>query len=143
MISFLKGVQLAKGVYTVVEEKLNKVIPVQKMTQITNDSAWGYNVLLGWQAITDFISADTTYKFNWYAKGESYPVVEAECEKANIQQWEIYANQGYGHSMEIEAGRLEKIAQHINKHPVTRHQKLKNSKVSWGPGGLSPMYKLI
>ncbi len=56
---------------------------LQKMTQITNDSAWGYNVLLGWQAITDFISADTTYKFNWYAKGESYPVIEAECEKAN------------------------------------------------------------
>ena len=37
---------------------------------------------------------------------ESALLIGAECEKANIQQWEIYANQGYGHSMEIEAGRI-------------------------------------
>jgi PmbA protein len=37
---------------------------------------------------------------------ESAHSIGAECEKANVQQWEIYANQGYGHSMDIEAGRI-------------------------------------
>ena len=28
------------------------------------------------------------------------------CEAAGVSQWEIYATQGYGHSLEIEAGKI-------------------------------------
>ena len=28
------------------------------------------------------------------------------CENAGVQQWEIFASQGYGHSLDIEAGKI-------------------------------------
>ena len=37
---------------------------------------------------------------------ESAQAIGAVCDKANVQQWEVYATQGYGHSLEIEAGRI-------------------------------------
>ncbi len=37
---------------------------------------------------------------------ESALNIGAACDKENVQQWEVYATQGYGHSLEIEAGRI-------------------------------------
>ena len=37
---------------------------------------------------------------------ESAQAIGNACDKANVQQWEVYATQGYGHSLEIEAGRI-------------------------------------
>ncbi len=28
------------------------------------------------------------------------------CDNAGVQQWEIFASQGYGHSLDIEAGKI-------------------------------------
>ena len=37
---------------------------------------------------------------------ESAHAIGAVCEQANVQQWEVYGTQDYGHSLEIEAGRI-------------------------------------
>ena len=37
---------------------------------------------------------------------ESAQLIGKSCENAGIQQWEIFASQGYGHSLDIEAGKI-------------------------------------
>ena len=34
---------------------------------------------------------------------DSARIIARECEKLKISQWEVYATQGYGHSLDIEA----------------------------------------
>ena len=37
---------------------------------------------------------------------DSAQIIARECEKLEISQWEVYATQGYGHSLDIEAGKI-------------------------------------
>ena len=37
---------------------------------------------------------------------DSARIIARECEKLKISQWEVYATQGYGHSLDIEAGKI-------------------------------------
>ena len=37
---------------------------------------------------------------------DSARILARECEKLKISQWEVYATQGYGHSLDIEAGKI-------------------------------------
>ena len=37
---------------------------------------------------------------------DSAQSIGQECNRAGIQQWEIFASQGYGHSLDIEAGKI-------------------------------------
>ena len=37
---------------------------------------------------------------------ESCTAIGAQCDKAGVQQWEVFATQGYGHSLDIEAHRI-------------------------------------
>lgn len=37
---------------------------------------------------------------------ESASIIGQLCEKLDVQQWEVFASQGYGHSLDIEAGKI-------------------------------------
>ena len=37
---------------------------------------------------------------------DSAQFIGKSCEKLGIQQWEVFASQGYGHSLDIEAGKI-------------------------------------
>ena len=41
---------------------------------------------------------------------DSANVIGKACENAGIQQWEVFASQGYGHSLDIEAGKISRAS---------------------------------
>ena len=39
---------------------------------------------------------------------DSAQKIGSACESAGVAEWEIFASQGYGHSLDIEAGKIDK-----------------------------------